>query len=53
LSVNKWNHIFNNPEHQLEPLVKKLGGPQKVFDAVQTALNDLDLPIASSVKSLM
>jgi hypothetical protein len=35
---NDLNHIFNNPEHNLDPLVQQYGSQEATYQAVQQTL---------------
>ena len=35
---NKYNHIFNNPAHNLEGVVSEQGGPRQAYQAIRQAV---------------
>lgn len=41
---NKLNHIFNNPDHNLDALVNQLGGQENAFNALESAVQSQGLP---------
>jgi RHS repeat-associated protein len=41
---NKLNHIFNNPDHNLDALVNQLGGQENAFNALEGAVQGQGLP---------
>lgn len=41
---NKLNHIFNNPEHNLDGVVNQFGSQQNAFNALQNAVQAQELP---------
>jgi hypothetical protein len=37
--ANKHVHIFGNPRHNLDPLVRRYGSEEAAFQAIQTAVD--------------